>query len=311
MYLSLSRLAVFLLYAVSVAGQANAAEEIRYLNFSVKNQHDVYLRDLKVEEIRLHLDGEPAEIRYLGYKEVDSLSVILLENSPRTALYPVSMPQWGQVNPIDSIRFQMYYGFFPQITEKGSVMLAEFGKEIRILQEFTSFPDLLMQALHQLQPDYVKSGINDPEVGRAIGRGVDWLRDRPEKRKSLILFTTHVDRETYGNLEEYQEMLRESDVELYVLSYAAARPSGIGVSFEERMNKYFFKRLADETAGWVYIVGEYTYLDELFTDFKGRLNNNYTIAFPVEPDKTSRPHEIRLEILREKCKVKHRKLLIY
>jgi MoaA/NifB/PqqE/SkfB family radical SAM enzyme len=140
---------------------------------------------------------------------------------------------------------------------------------------------------------------------------VDWLRNRSEKRKILILFTTTVDRESYGNLEEYRDMLREADIELFVISYAPNRPSGIGRSFEERMNPYFFKKLVAETAGWVYIVGAYVYLEDLFTDFKGRLNNHYTVGFYVDPLDSPREHEVQLEIERERCKVSHRKVLIY
>jgi hypothetical protein len=196
------------------------------------------------------------------------------------------------------------------MTEKGSVLLGEFGRETTILQDFTSYPDLLTQALNNLQLDYVETGINEPEVGRAIGRGVDWLRDRPEKRKILIFFTTTVDRESYGNMQEYQDMLRDVDIEFLVISFAAARPSGLGLSFEKKMNRYFFKRLVGETAGWLYLVGDYKFLDELFTDFKGRLGNYYTIGFSATGSEFGE-HEIRVEVLRDKCKVTHRQAMIY
>jgi hypothetical protein len=286
------------------------SKDIRYLNFSVKNRHDIYLRDLKAEEVSLRLDGKPVEVGFFGYKDVDTAFVVLLENSPRTAQYPASRPQWDQVNPLDRIRYEMYFGFFPEMTEAGSVLLGEFSQEIKILQDFTQYPDLLGKALNDLLPNYTEIGINDPEVGRAIGRGVDWLRDRPEKRKFLILFTTTVDRDSYGNLDEYRDMLREVDIELFVISYASNRP-GSGRSFEEKMNRFFFKKLVAETAGWVYIVGAYVYLEELFTDFKGRLNNHYTIGFYVDPIDSPRDHEVLVEVEREKCKVAHRKVLIY
>jgi hypothetical protein len=299
------------LFVFFIAGETGWPENVRYLNFAVKNRHDIYVRDLRAEEIALRVDGSPVKICFFGYKDVETVFVLLLENSHRTAPHPVSLPQWGQVNPIDLIRYRMYDGFFPQMTELGPVLLAEFGREIEVRQDFTTYPDLLVKALAELQPDFVRTGIHDPEVGRAMGRGVDWLRDRSEKRKFLILFTTTVDRESYGNLEEYRDMLRYADIELYIISHAPARPTGIGLPFEVKMNEYFFDKIAAETAGWVYLVGAYTYLDELFTDFKGRLTNNYTIGFPVEESPESREHEIKLEVEREKCRVTYRRRLVY
>ena len=287
------------------------ARDVKYLNFSAKNKHDIYLRDLKVDEIELEIDGKPVEVGFFGSQDVHTSFVVLLENSPRTARYAVSMPQWGQINPIDRIRFQMYYDFFPQMTDHGRVLLGEFGQEIKILQEFTSHPDVLARALHELQPNHLDLSISDPEVGRALGRGVDWLKDLRDKRKFLILFTTHIDRESYGNLEEYRDMLREVDVEVYVISYASRNPTGLGRSFEEKMNKYFFQKLVDETAGWLYLVGSYAYLEELFTDLKGRLHNNYTIGFRAESSGQPEEHKVKVKVLRDKCRVAHRKILIY
>jgi hypothetical protein len=106
-------------------------------------------------------------------------------------------------------------------------------------------------------------------------------------------------------------MLREVDVEVYVISYASRNPSGLGRSFEEKMNKYFFQKLVDETAGWLYLVGSYTYLDELFTDLKGRLHNNYTIGFRAETSGQPEEHKVKVRLLRDKCRVAHRKVLIY
>jgi hypothetical protein len=299
---------VLVLLSISVSGWAR---DVKYLNFSAKNKYDIYVRDLKLEEIEVEIDGKPVEIGFFGSQDVQTSFVVLLENSPRTAKYAVSMPQWGQINPIDRIRFQMYYDFFPQMTDHGSVLLGEFAQEIKILQEFTSHPDVLARALHEMRPNHLDLSINDPEVGRAVGRGVDWLKDRRDRRKFLILFTTHIDRESYGNLDEYRDMLREVDVEVYVISWASRNPTGLGRSFEEKMNRYFFQKLVDETSGWLYLAGAYTYLDELFTDLKGRLFNNYTIGLSVDSSGPPREHEVRIRILREKCRVTHRKVIIF
>ena len=61
-----------------------------------------------------------------------------------------------------------------------------------------------------------------------LGRGVDLLKDRSERRKILVLFTAVVDRESYKNLEEYRQLLRHENVDVYVVSFARRFPTGVG-----------------------------------------------------------------------------------
>lgn len=291
--------------------RAAEAKEARYLSFSVKGEHDFYLRDLELEEIELRLDDEPVEIRYLGSSGVSTSFAFILENSPRTAMYPVSRPRMGQINPIDHIRYNMLFDFFRPLTEKGPVLLAQFFEEVEVLQDFTEYDASLTMAMNDLQPEFAGIVMNQIEVGRAVGRGVDLLRNRPERRKVLVLFTTTVDRESYQNLEEYQLMLRNTDIDLFVLSFAPRTALGSTYSFEEKMNTFFFRRLVSETSGWAYISGEYVYVDEFMTDLKARLGHSYTVGFYVEPEDEVAEHEIEIKVSRKKSEVTHRKFLVY
>lgn len=287
------------------------AREIRYLSFSAKSRHNIFIRDLKLEEVELTLDGKPIEVGYLGYREVDTACAILLENTPRTAPHAMSMPQWGQVNPIDLIRYQMQDHFFRPLTETGPVLLGEFFTQVEVLRDFTTHEDELILALLNLQPRSAGIVFENIEVGGALGRGVDFLRHRPERRKVLVLFTITVDRQSYGNLEEYQQMLRHSDIDLYAISFAPRHISHSGAAFEERMNTFFFRSLAAETGGRAYIAGEFAYLDTLFTDLKGRLANTYTLGFYVEPTGEPREAEVEIRVRRDRSQVDHRKFLVY
>lgn len=286
-------------------------KEARYLTFTAKGRHDVYLRDLKPEEIELKLDGEPVEVRYLGGKNVDTAYVFLLENSPRTARFNISRPQWGQVNIIDEFRYQMQSGFFFPLCRQGTVLLAEFDEDVRILQNFTSREFQLDDALNRIRPNSSGLDLDRYQVGKALAQGVNWLEDRTEKRKMLVLFTTIVDFRTHRNLEEYREMLRLSDIELFVVSHAGQGSQGPGAGFEARTNRYFFQKLVKETSGRLFLTGEFVYLDELFTDLKARLLNSYTIGFYVEAGRPATTHPIELRIRREKIEITCRPSLIY
>lgn len=287
------------------------ANDVRYLTFSARDENGIYLRDLKREEVSLSIDDQPIEVGYLGNKNVETAFVFMIENSPRTAPYPVSMPQWGQINILDQIRYHLMHGALRPVVENGAALLAEFYREIKTLQDFTSKDYLLEEALYKMAPN--STGIEKERipVGRALARGVDLLRARPEKRKILVLFTTTIDRDSYRDLDEYREMLRARDLDLYVVSFAARFPTGPGFTFEEKMNTHYFRRLASETGGKAYISGEYVYVPEFMDDLMSRLANSYTIGFYIQPEKEPRPHSIRLKVRNDKIDVTCRQKIVY
>ncbi len=296
--------------AILAAG-ACRARDVEYLTFSVVNRFGVYVRDLKRDEVELRLDGHPVDIGYLSSGDVDTAVAIFLENSPRTAEDSVSIPQLGRINLIDRVRYELLDDFFPPLCRIGRVMLAEFFDEIHILQDFTDDESYLLDALHKLQPHAEGIVFDQIRVGRVLGRGVDILKARPEKRKVLFLVTRTVDRESAGNLEEYQLMLRNTGVDVFVLSLAPRFVSGPGRSFEEKVNAYFFQNLVKETAGKAYMAGEYKFIEDLFTDLKGRLLETYTIGFYVEPGEKVEDHKVDLRVQRDKCRITHREYLVY
>ena len=48
------------------AAQETAPREPRYLSFTARDRNKIYLRDLKLPEVSLFLDGQPAKVSYLG-----------------------------------------------------------------------------------------------------------------------------------------------------------------------------------------------------------------------------------------------------
>jgi VWFA-related protein len=218
------------------------------------------------------------------------------------------MPQWGKINPIDQIRYQLVSGYFDHLVKNGTVMIAEFAKETKLLQDFTADEFRLQDAISRMEPNSLELMPENNEVGRAFAFGLERLRKRPEKRKILVLITKTVDHESYKNMEEYQETLRRDDVDLYVVSFAPRFVSTLGATFEEKMNRFFFMNLVEETSGKLYLSGEYAFISEFTDDLKTRLENSYTLGF-YPPDGGSEPsdHEIKIIARNEKINVTYRK----
>jgi len=294
-----------------LAALSAATPQPRFITFSAKGKHGIYLRDLKISEVSLFVDDRPVKVSYLGYKNVETAFAFVLENSKRTAPYVVTSPVWGPVNPIDQIRYQLSSGYFNHLVKQGVVMISEFSTERRLLQDFTDDEFLLEDAINRMTPNSIEVSIDEPEVGRAFGYGLERLRNRPEKRKVLILMTTTVDQETYKNMEEYQEMLRRHDIDLYVISFAARNISGPGVTFAQTMSTTFFRNIVHETGGQLYLTGEYTKVSQFMDDLKTRLQNSYTIGFYATPGDEEAEHSIRIVARDEKVEVTCRKKMVF
>ena len=282
-----------------------------YLTFSARDQNRIYFRDLKEEEVALYLDEQPVELRYFGYRKVSTAYAFIIENSPRTAQFARSMPQMGQNNIVDYVIYGLMEDVFPPLVEMGPVLLAEFYKEFSIVQNFTEDDYLLEDALIRMQPNWTGLDKENIPVARMLGRGVDLLKDRNERRKILVLFTAVIDRESYKNLEEYRQLLRNENVEVYVVSFARRFATGVGNTFEQQMNTYYFRNLVRETSGHFYISEELAYIDDVFVDLKSRLANSYTLGFYVEAGDEPTEHKVEIKILRGKSDITHRPILIY
>ena len=282
-----------------------------YLTFSARDQNRIYFRDLNKEEVALYLDDQPVEIRYFGYRKVPTAFAFIIENSPRTAPFARSMPQLGQNNIVDYVIYGLMDGVFPPLVEMGPVLLAEFYKEFSIVQNFTDDDYLLDDALVRMQPNWTGLDKENIPVARMLGRGVDLLKGRNERRKILVLFTAVIDRESYKNLEEYRQLLRYENIEVYVVSFARRFATGVGNTFEQRMNTYYFRNLVKETSGHFYISEELAYIDDVFVDLKSRLANSYTLGFYVESGDEPTEHKVEIKILRGKSDISHRPILIY
>lgn len=292
-------------------GALGSVEETRFLSFSVKERHDIFVRDLKRQELELYIDEKPVEIRYLGGRNVETAFVMLLENSPRTAQHAVSNPHFGQVNTIDRIRWEMMDDFFLPLTRQGPVLMGQFFEKLEILQDFTEEEYELMNALQRIEPNFARIMHNQIEIGRILGRAYELLQARSERRKLIVLFTTTIDRESYKHLDEYRSLFREANIEVFIVSFSPRTVSGPGWTFEEKMNPYFFKKLAGATSGKLYLTGDYTYLEELFTDLKGRLRNHYTIGFKVSPGAVPKEHSVELRVNRPETEVSCRDTIIF
>ncbi len=288
-----------------------AEREAVFFSFSAKDRHDIFVRNLKRGEVTVLVDGEPAEVRFFAYQDVRTAVALVLENSPRTAKYRKSHPQFGRVNLLDRIRFRLLDDFLEPLVGTSKVLVADFYKDLEIREHFTDDLYALRAALDAMEPNVAFVDKERIPVGRMLARSVRLLAERPERRKVLVFFTTTIDTESVADLEEYQEMLRYSDVDVFVVSFAHRNVGGAGYSHAERVNRFYFRKLTEETSGELFLAGEYVFLDELMNQLRGRLEHVYTVGFYARPERHPTARQLEVQLARERCDVRHRRTIYY
>ena len=291
---------------------AAAQPEARFLSFSVQQKNGIHVRDLKAGEVQLFLDDQPVDLRYFGYRDVDTSVVVLIENSPRTARFNHSRAELGRINTVDVVRHHLMEEVIPAIAELGEVWIGQFYKELETVSEFTDQSFELLDAVQRMEPRPQHLETENIPVSRMLGRGIDVLRNRTAKRKILLLFAATADLESIRNLDEYRELLRRSDVDLYVVSFGPRQNSvSSHATMAQRANPFYFEKLVSETAGKFYLSGEFVFPREFMNDLMSTLSNTYTLGFYVEPDGSRAERTVRLQVDRRKCRVSHRKILVF
>ncbi|GAB4232298.1 MAG: hypothetical protein Kow00109_04670 [Acidobacteriota bacterium] len=294
-----------------LSGPLPALAEPCFFTLTLQERNGIYVRDLEPAELEVRLDGRPVPVGYLGRQDVEAAFVVVLENSPRTAQYLRSMPQWGRVNIVDQIRWGLQQSLLDALTASGPVWLGQFFEELETLQDFTSAPEPLIHALYELEPRPSGIVFNNIPVGRILAHALDLLRSRTEKRKGLLFIFRTVDADTYQHREEYAQMFRQSDVDLYLVAFAPRFLAGRSGTPEERMTGAFCRSLARETGGHAWVAEEFRYIDELFTEIQGRMTAAYTVGLRVDPEEPPREHRLEVKVRRKGCRVFHRPVLIY
>ena len=165
------------------------------------------------------------------------------------------------MNIVDIVRYYLVDEGIPALAELGEVWIGQFYQELETVHDFTDQDWELIQSIQDMKPRPRGLDLENIPVGRFLGRGVDILRTRSEKRKVLMLVTATADRESLKNLDEYRDMLRITDIDLYVVSFGP-RAISPGSSSPARFNPYYFKKLVSETGGKFYLSGDYVFPSE-------------------------------------------------
>lgn len=173
--------------------------------------------------------------------------------------------------------------------------------KIEIKQEFTADKAELFDALDNLYIEGGQTAIIDA-VYLAAQMTDEYEKSKnknDKKRRAVILVTDGEDRDSFYNEQQLFEVLRESDVQIYVIGFISelSKEGGFIAKSPQEKSKNFLERLAKETGGKAYFplsVGE---LNGIATDIASELRTQYLVSYyPTNTKKDGSNRQIKVVV---------------
>lgn len=246
--------------------------ELVNLNVRVIDRNGRPVNDIQEKDFKIFEDGVQQKIDFFSRSEVPTTYSIVVDNS-------------------GSMRAQL-----EKVIEAGKILVATnkpddktsiirfVGKEkISIEQDLTSNKTDLTDALDDLFIEGGQTAIIDAVYlatenleADAKSRGED---DRG--RRAIVLVTDGEDRDSYYNIKQLMELLRESDVQIYVVGLVSDLSSegGLITKSPQGKAKAFLEQLANETGGRAYFPAGVNELPQIGRDIASELRMQYSIGY--------------------------------
>ena len=157
------------------------------------------------------------------------------------------------------------------------------SSKIEKLQEFTSDKTKLSKTLDSLFVRGGQSAVIDA-VYVAIQHTAEYRRGSAERRRALVLFTDGEDRASYYSGDDLVKLLRENDVQVFVVGIVKlldAQGGMIRTSPREKA-ELLLNRIAEESGGRVFFPEDLKELETATVEIWHDLHSQYLIAFETQ-----------------------------
>ena len=266
--------------------------ETELVNISVRvvDRNNRPINNLPQSDFKIYEDGVLQQIGFFSKSEVPTNYSLLVDNS-------------------GSLRQQI-----EQIIEAGKFLVASNRKDdetaiirfvssdkIEVLQDFTKNKTDLTDALDNM---YIEGG--QTAIIDAVYLAVERLnqastaqKDLDRTRRAIVLVTDGEDRSSYYSETQLLELLKESDVQIFVVGFVKALSDDKGFISKSPQGKAktFLERLATSTGGKSYFPASPSEMTTISKDIAAELRTQYSIGYiPSNDRKDGTFRNIRVNI---------------
>lgn len=252
--------------------------ELVNLNVRVIDRNNRPINNIQQKEFKIYEDGLVQQIDFFSKAEVPTNYGIVIDNSGSMRQQLDKVVEAGKVF-VNTNRL-----------DDETLIIRFVGRDkIEIEQQFTSNKTDLIDALDNL---YIEGG--QTAVIDAVYLAVENIdeyekakKSDDKKRRALILVTDGEDRNSYYNEKQLFELLRESEVQIYVIGFVddLSKEGGFISKSPQAKAKAFLERIATESGGKAYFPKSAAELPALATEISSELRTQYSIGYIPSNDK--------------------------
>ncbi|MEO6654453.1 MAG: VWA domain-containing protein [Pyrinomonadaceae bacterium] len=252
--------------------------ELVNVNVRVIDRNNRPINNVQEKEFKIYEDGNLQQIDFFSKSEVPTNYALVIDNSGSLRQQLDKVVEAGKV-------------FVNTNRPDDETMIIRFvGRDkIEIEQPFTANKIDLNDALDNLYVEGGQTAIIDA-VYLAVENVDEYERTKKsddKKRRALVLVSDGEDRNSFYNEKQLFELLRESEVQIYVIGFVddLSKDGGFISKSPQAKAKAFLERIATETGGKAYFPANAADLPNLAKEISNELRTQYSIGYIPSNDR--------------------------
>ncbi len=252
--------------------------ELVNLNVRVIDRNNRPVNNIQQKEFKIFEDGVLQQIDFFSKSEVPTNYGIVVDNSGSMRQQLDKVVEAGKVL-VNTNR-----------ADDETLIIRFVGRDkIEIEQQFTSNKADLIDALDNLFIEGGQTAVIDA-VYLAVENIDEYEKSKKSvdrKRRALILVTDGEDRNSYYNEKQLFDLLKESEVQIYVIGLVddLSKEGGFISKSPQAKAKAFLERMATESGGKAYFPKSVAELPSLAREISSELRTQYSIGYIPSNDR--------------------------
>ncbi len=252
--------------------------ELVNLNVRVIDRNNRPINNIQEKEFKIYEDGKLQQIDFFSKSEVPTNYALVIDNSGSLRQQLDKVVEAGKIL-VNTNR-----------ADDETMVIRFVGRDkIEIEQPFTPNKADLIDALDNLYIEGGQTAIIDA-VYLAVENVDEYEKSQKsddKKRRALVLVSDGEDRNSYYNEKQLFELLRESEVQIYVVGFVdeLSKEGGFISKSPQAKAKAFLERIATETGGKAYFPKSSAELPNLAREISSELRTQYSIGYIPSNDK--------------------------
>lgn len=252
--------------------------ELVNLNVRVVDRNNRPIRNLKESDFLIFEDNVRQQIGFFSQAEVPTNYSLVVDNSGSLRRQIEKVIEAGKILIAGNRPF-----------DETSVIRFVSSDKITILQDFTDEKEYLIDALDEMYIEGGQTAIIDAVylAAQRVGEYEKSVDATDRKRRALILITDGEDRNSYYTQQMLFDLLRETDVQIYVVGFVDDLDStgGFIAKSDQSKAKSLLSKLAEETGGKAYFPKSVTELSSIAADIGSEMRTQYSIGYIPSNDR--------------------------